>query len=79
MDIRKSKTVVVYETGQGWFASRAAFMLKTFGHPNVFILDGQFAKWQKEGREVESDSGDFDADFDYNMVEGGFMTYEQVS
>ena len=69
MNIRKSQTVVIYEHGKGWFASRAAFMLKTFGHPNVYILDGNFAKWQRENREIESDGeqadNDFMADFDY--------------
>ena len=69
MNIRKSQTVVIYEHGKGWFASRAAFMLKTFGHPNVYILDGNFAKWQRENREIESDGeqadNDLMADFDY--------------
>ena len=45
LDVRKSQTVVVYDNGKGWFASRAAFMIKAFGHPQVFILDGNFAKW----------------------------------
>ena len=33
LDVRKTATVVIYDTGKGWFASRAAFMLKAFGHP----------------------------------------------
>jgi len=45
LNVRKSQTVVIYEQGKGWFASRAAFMLKAYGHPKVFILDGNFAKW----------------------------------
>ena len=55
LDIRKSMTVVVYDTGSGWFAARAAFMIRTFGHSDVRILDGNFAKWQREGRTVQSD------------------------
>ena len=39
-DIRKTHTVVVYETGKGFFAERAAFMFTIFGHPNVKVLDG---------------------------------------
>ena len=58
LNVRKSMTVVCYETGKGWFASRAAFMLKSFGHPKVYILDGNFKKWQSEGRAVESDGRD---------------------
>ena len=42
LNIRKSMNVVIYETGKGWFATRAAFMLKAFGHPKVYILDGGF-------------------------------------
>ena len=54
LDVRKSQTVVIYETGKGWFATRAAFMLKVFGHPKVHLLDGNFAKWQSEGRPLDS-------------------------
>ena len=46
-------------------------MLKAFGHPRVFILDGNFAKWKKEGRPLVHDqerSKDFDADFDYTRL-----------
>ena len=56
LDIRKSHTVVVYETGQGWWASRAAFVFRSMGHPNVRVLDGQFAKWTKEGKPCEVDA-----------------------
>lgn len=67
LDIRKSHTVVVYETGQGWFANRAAFMFRAMGHPNVKILDGQFAKWTKEGKEVvASDAAANDFEYTYN-------------
>ena len=52
LDVRKSQTVVIYEDGKGWFATRAAFMLKAFGHPKVHLLDGNFAKWVSEGRAV---------------------------
>ncbi len=40
LNLRKSQTVVIYEQGKGWFATRAAFMLKVFGHANVYVLDG---------------------------------------
>ena len=82
MGIRKSDTVVVYETGKGWFASRAAFMLKSYGHPQVFILDGNFAKWKNEGRALESDYGKDDAaypnDFAYELVVDNIVPYEKV-
>ena len=82
LDVRKSHTVVIYETGKGWFASRAAFMLKAYGHPNVHILDGHFAKWQKEGREIESDGDEADAayqtDFDYVLNSENILSYERI-
>ena len=81
LNVRKSHTVVIYECGKGWFASRAAFMLKTFGHPKVFILDGNFAKWTKENRPVESDliEGDDDeTDFDYVLNDANIASYEMV-
>ena len=82
LNIRKSHTVVVYETGKGWFASRAAFMLKAYGHPDVHILDGNFAKWQREGREVESDGEEAEAayqtDFDYVLNTDNILSYERI-
>ncbi len=80
LDVRKSMTVVIYDTGNNFFASRAAFMLQSFGHPDVKILDGTFAKWKSEERQVESDdfSLDYDAEFDYNLIAGRFSSYEQV-
>ena len=79
-NVRKSQTVVVYDTGKGWFSSRAVFMLRTYGHTNAFILDGNFAKWVSEGRPVESDEGEetYDADFDYSMTGENIMSYERV-
>ena len=69
LGIRKSQTVVIYETGKGWFAARAAFMLKAYGHPSVYLLDGNFAKWIKEGRATDSDDIDdtFAEDFAYEL------------
>ena len=80
LGIRKSQIVVIYETGKGWFAARAAFMLKAFGHPQVYLLDGNFAKWQKEGRETQSDDIDetFEEDFKYDLNPDLILSYERV-
>ena len=80
LDVRKSMTVVIYETGKGWFASRAAFMLKAYGHPKVYILDGNFAKWQKEGRAIESSGSDADfaANFAYTLNSDNMLSYERI-
>ena len=66
LGVRKDHTVVVYDKKAGWFATRAAFVLRNFGHPKVYTLDGGFAKWEKEGRSIESDNvDDFDEEYDY--------------
>lgn len=68
LGIKKSQTIVIYETGNGWFATRAAFVMRIHGHPNVHILDGGFKKWQAEENTVEKDEdADYEADFDYNL------------
>ncbi|CAG9331048.1 unnamed protein product [Blepharisma stoltei] len=51
------KSVIVYDqTGIGT-ASRAWVMLKYFGYPNVFILDGGLPKWLSERR--PTDTGEY--------------------
>lgn len=46
--------IVVYDNSPLKSAARAWWMLKVFGAHEVAILDGGFAKWQSEGRPVES-------------------------
>ena len=79
LNVSKAHTVVVYETGQGWFANRAAFMFRAMGHPNVKVLDGQFAKWTKEGKPTESDSKPAEeADFAYTYSGDDVLSFEQI-
>ncbi len=42
--------VVVYDQGDGMTAARLWWMLRALGHANVAVLDGGWAKWQREGR-----------------------------
>ncbi|CDW90459.1 UNKNOWN [Stylonychia lemnae] len=53
MDVRKSDLIVVYDKYRMISAPRAFWMLKTFGVKDVFLLNGTFAKWQREGRPIE--------------------------
>ena len=46
---------VCYDAGPGSMAARLWWMLRWIGHDNVAVLDGGFAKWTKEGREVTVD------------------------
>lgn len=81
LDVRKSQTVVLYETGKGWFATRAAFMLWSFGHPKVRLLDGNLPKWQSEGRPIDSHSDGIDdwaTDFDYELDESKLLGFDSV-
>ncbi|MBS4222148.1 sulfurtransferase [Lederbergia citrea] len=44
--IDHSMKVVAYDDGEGSFASRFWWMLKYFGHKEVYILDGGFKAWE---------------------------------
>ena len=55
LGIDTSKQVVAYDQGNGMFASRLWWMLRWLGHDSVAVLDGGFAKWQREGKPVSSD------------------------
>ena len=44
--------VVLYDNNKYSASARAWWMLRLFGHPEVFVLDGGLAKWRTEGRPV---------------------------
>ncbi|MGI4878187.1 MAG: 3-mercaptopyruvate sulfurtransferase [Janthinobacterium lividum] len=46
--------IVVYDNSPQHSSARAWWMLNLFGAHEVSILDGGFAKWQAEGRAIES-------------------------
>ena len=50
MGIDADKQVVVYDQGNGMYASRLWWMLRQLGHLTVAVLDGGFDKWLREGR-----------------------------
>ncbi|NKB21025.1 MAG: 3-mercaptopyruvate sulfurtransferase [Alphaproteobacteria bacterium] len=55
LGIANDATVVTYD-GLGLFsAARPWWMLKAFGHDNVFVLDGGLPKWMAEGRPLNND------------------------
>jgi thiosulfate/3-mercaptopyruvate sulfurtransferase len=62
--VRSDTTVVVYDAGNATSAARAWWLLRRLGHPDVRVLDGGFAAWQRAGRPAETDvtavtEGDF--------------------
>jgi thiosulfate/3-mercaptopyruvate sulfurtransferase len=46
--------VIAYDYGDGSTAARLWWLLRYFGHERVSLLDGGFARWQAEGRPLES-------------------------
>ena len=46
--------IVIYDNSPYRTAARAWWMLRIFGAHDVAVLDGGFAKWQADGRPVES-------------------------
>lgn len=54
LGISDGSRIVLYDNSSLRTAARAWWLLRSFGAPRVAILDGGFAKWQAEGRPVES-------------------------
>jgi thiosulfate/3-mercaptopyruvate sulfurtransferase len=50
--LKPTEQVVAYDGGPGAMAARLWWMLRWVGHDKVAVLDGGFAKWVKEGRQV---------------------------
>jgi thiosulfate/3-mercaptopyruvate sulfurtransferase len=59
--LKPTDTVVCYDGGPGAMASRLWWMLRWAGHEQAAVLDGGFAKWQREGRPVTADVPAFEA------------------
>jgi thiosulfate/3-mercaptopyruvate sulfurtransferase len=58
------RPVVVYDAGNSMAAARAWWLLRYFGHPRVFVLDGGFSGWLAAGHAIERgavavEAGDF--------------------
>lgn len=54
LGIGDDSMVVAYDSYGLMSAARAWWMLRTFGHEAVAVLDGGLPKWQREGRPLES-------------------------
>ena len=56
LGIGNDTAVVVYDTsGQNFSAPRFWWMMRTFGHARVAVLDGGLPKWRSDGHPVTSD------------------------
>lgn len=54
LGIGDGNRVVIYDDSSHHSAARAWWMLRTFGVPEVALLDGGLAKWKEEGRPLEA-------------------------
>lgn len=54
LGIDNDTTVVVYDGGGGTWAARLWWALRYYGHDDVRLLDGGFARWTGDGRPVEA-------------------------
>jgi thiosulfate/3-mercaptopyruvate sulfurtransferase len=54
LGIARGTQVVAYDQDSGMYASRLWWLLRYAGHDAVAVLDGGWAKWNREGRPVRS-------------------------
>ncbi len=52
--IDNESQVVVYDDAGGMYAGRLWWMLRWLGHDRAAVLDGDWRKWQREGRPVRA-------------------------
>lgn len=52
--VEDSTDVVVYDSAGGMWAARLWWLFRVFGHDRVTVLDGGWAKWEREQRPIES-------------------------
>jgi thiosulfate/3-mercaptopyruvate sulfurtransferase len=51
---RPGRPVVAYDDMGGAFAARLWFLMRYFGQPEVYVLDGGLAAWERAGLPLES-------------------------
>jgi len=52
LGVEPGTQVIAYDTTGGSYAARLWWMLRWMGHDGVAVLDGGFARWQRDGNPV---------------------------
>ncbi len=78
LGVKKTSRVIVYDDKTHFSATRVYWLLKTFGHPNVQLLNGGFQKWEKEGRAVEATPIGTAEEYDYQLNFENVVTFEAI-
>lgn len=85
LGINSNSTIVVYDTLGIYSSPRAWWMFKAMGHSNVFVLDGGFPEWIKEGYPTEKQQqttyskGNFEAKFQPELIKNKEQILENIS
>lgn len=81
--VNNDSGIVVYDSGNGLWATRLFWTLELLGHDNVVVLDGGSAKWLAEDRAiatgaVDPEPGEFTADYQPQLVVSGNQIKESI-
>lgn len=85
LGISKHSKIVVYDTKGIYSSPRAWYLFKSMGHENVWVLDGGFPAWEKEGGALQKvnpqsyPKGDFEARFKPEMFKNKFQILNNLT
>lgn len=57
LGVNQTDTVVLYSSGNPWWATRIWWMFRHFGLDNAYVLDGGLRYWKQRGLPIEAGTG----------------------
>lgn len=88
INVGKNDLVVIYDKYRNISAPRTHFMMKCFGLPYVWVLNGTFSKWESEKKLIESGDNDgaftkimlthSDEDFNFKLNSAKIRQFEDI-
>lgn len=85
LGINKNSKIVVYDTKGIYSSPRAWYLFKSMGHEKVWVLDGGFPTWAKEGFPSEKvipksySEGNFEANFNSDMFKNKAQILDNIN